>query len=88
MTTPMPPTPFDTGNELLAAGPANLFASLMEIPGTGQVLMLTIRTPSATVTVALNQDSGRAWADQIRGEAGKMSAAGLIVAGNGQVPRG
>lgn len=77
MTTPVPPV--DTGNHLLAEGPAQLTTTLVDTP-TGQRLALTIRTPSATVTVFLGGADAKEWAVQLAADAGRMSGAGLIVA--------
>ena len=55
MTTPAapaPPPPFDTGNTLLGEQPAQLVTAAVQTPA-GQRLALTVRTPSATVTVFL-----------------------------------
>lgn len=75
-------TPADMGNGLLAETPANLTTSLANTP-SGQRMVMTIRTPSATVSVFLNGQDAQRWGDQIRGLAAQMSSAGLIVAGPG-----
>ena len=82
MSTPESPqpAPVDTGNQLLAEGPAQLSAALMASPA-GQRMALTIRTTSTTVTVLLSAADAKVWAATITGAAGKMSAAGLIVTG-------
>jgi hypothetical protein len=86
MTQPLPP--IDPGNPLLDGGPARLTTSVVET-ADGQRLALTIRTASTTLTVFLNQDGARTWAANITGTAGRMSAAGLIVApGNGLPVKG
>jgi hypothetical protein len=85
MTAPQP-APLDTGNQLLAETPATLTTALVETP-KGQRLALTIRTASATLTVFLGRADGETWARNIKGTAGQMSSAGLIVA-NGIAPKG
>jgi hypothetical protein len=83
VTTPQ--QPFDTGNPLLAAGPAQMTTALMDTPG-GQRLAVTIRTASTTLTVLLSQEDARTWGSNITATSKQMSAAGLIVAGAGAVP--
>lgn len=81
MTVPpqLPASPVDTGNALLAEQPAALVTALVQTPG-GQRLALTVRTPSATVTVFLAGQDAKAWAARLTQDAGAMSAAGLVVA--------
>jgi hypothetical protein len=97
---PMPgaSTPFDTGNALLAPGPAQLICAHVQIPGGPQMLATTIRTPSVTVTAFLAKQDVEAWRDRLAAEAANMSGSGLTVAngalpklpmpGNGQLPPG
>lgn len=73
-------TPFDTGNVLLTEQPARLITAVVDTPA-GQRLAYTIRTPSTTVTVFLAKGDVENWAKQGADAAGKMSAAGLTVAG-------
>jgi hypothetical protein len=75
-----PPPPVDPGNQLLAETPAQLSTSLVDTP-KGQRLAMTVRTPSATVTVFLDGADAKAWAGQLSGAAAGMSAAGLVAAG-------
>ncbi len=82
MTTPA--APFDTGNSLLGEVPAQLATALIDTPA-GQRMALTIRTASATLTVLLSAEDGRAWGANITGTAKQMSAAGLVVAGAGHL---
>jgi hypothetical protein len=84
VTTPVtpPPTPFDTGNALLGEQPAQLGTALVQTPG-GQRLALTVRTPSATVTVFLAAQDAKAWAARLTADSAAMSASGLVVAANG-----
>lgn len=77
---PPPPPPFDTGNPLLAEAPAQLSTTLLTTP-TGQRLAMTVRTPSATVTVLLAGADAKTWAAQLTGASASMSGSGLVVAG-------
>ena len=78
MSEPTPPV--DPGNHLLAELPAQMMTALMQTPG-GQRMALTIRTPTTTLTVLLQQGDARTWATNINATASQMSGAGLIVAG-------
>jgi hypothetical protein len=85
MTTPQQPAPpFDPGNQLLGEQPAQCTTALIPT-AVGQRLALTIRTPSATLTVFLGKDDAITWAGNLRNTAKQMSGSGLIVAapGNG-----
>lgn len=70
----------DPGNALLAEQPAQLALAVVGTP-KGSRLLLTIRTPTSTVTVFLNTADAKMWAALLNREASAMSAAGLIVAG-------
>lgn len=80
MSTPNGQAPaapvFDTGNQLLSDGPAQLVTAPMDTPG-GQRLAFTVRTGSTTVTVFLAKDDVGRWRDQLATEHGKMT--GLIL---------
>jgi hypothetical protein len=84
-TPPPPAAPFDTANSLLGEQPAQLVTALVATPA-GQRLALTVRTPSATVTVFLAGQDARAWAARLTRDADGMSVSGLVVA-NGAVPQ-
>lgn len=75
--------PFDRGNQLISEQPGQLLVGRAGLP-QGQRLVLTIRTPTTTLTLLLSKADALAWGKQVTDEAGKMS--GLIVAGNGSVP--
>jgi hypothetical protein len=77
---PPAPTPYDTGNPLLAEQPAQFGCALVDTPA-GQRLALTTRTPSATLTVLLAGADARNWARQLSAAAEAMSVTGLVVAG-------
>ena len=78
-------TPFDLGNTLLAEQPAQMFTTVIPTPA-GQRLALTIRTPSATLTVFLAGQDAKTWAANLSKAAAPMSGAGLVAAG-GNLPR-
>lgn len=84
VTTPAPPAPFDAGNPLLGEQPAQLATALVQTPA-GQRLAVTVRTPSATVTVFLAGADARAWAARLTTDSGAMSVTGLVIA-NGTAP--
>jgi hypothetical protein len=87
VTAPQPPEVLvDQANPLLGETPARLAAGLLETPH-GQRLALTVRTPSTTLTVLLNNADAKTWAQLISQAAAQMSASGLIVA-NGHVGGG
>lgn len=71
--------PFDAGNPLLGEQPAQMTTALIQTPA-GQRLALTIRTPSATVTVFLAGPDAKAWAARFTCDAVGMSGAGLVAA--------
>lgn len=77
---------FDAGNALLCETPAQLTTMIMDTPA-GQRLAMTVRTPSATVTVILQGADAKVWALQLSGEAAKMSGAGLAVASGAAAKR-
>lgn len=80
MTYQEPVPPIDTANALLGETPSALTVAMTDTPG-GQRLILTVRTPSTTLSVLLNRDDANSWADLIKQQAGQMS--GLILAGPG-----
>jgi hypothetical protein len=90
MTTPPSPAPpaapFDTGNPLLGEQPAQMATALVQTPA-GQRLALTVRTPSATVTVFLTGPDARAWAARLTADSASMSVTGLVVAGGTTLAR-
>lgn len=82
--TPTPPPdissvpPVDLGNPVLGPGPVLLSLHRITPPGGEQLVSLTIRTPSTTLTVFLGREDALAWARMLRAEAQQLS--GLIVA--------
>lgn len=82
--TPTPPPdnssvpPVDQGNPVLGPGPALLSLHRITPPGGEQLVSLTIRTPSTTLTVFLGRQDALTWARMLRAEAQQLS--GLIVA--------
>ena len=79
MTSPEPLPPFDAGNTLLGESPAQITTALLDTPA-GQRLVLTVRTPSTTVTVLLNKEDGQSWGRSVLATVNQMSGAGLFVA--------
>lgn len=82
--TPTQIPPADPGNQLLAEVPAQLTTAIADTPA-GKRLVMTIRTPSTTVTVFLDRDDARAWGDKVKTEADQMG--GLTVV-RGAAPTG
>ena len=85
MPQPQQVPPFDAGNQLLGEQPAQFTTAKLPTP-LGERLAVTIRTPSATVTVFLNGKDAKAWSAQFARDASAMSAAGLVVPG-GVLPK-
>lgn len=74
--TDAPIPPVDLGNQLLAAGPAQLTTAVVDTPD-GKKLAMTLRTPSSTTTVFLERDDARTWGNKILTDADQMT--GLTV---------
>jgi hypothetical protein len=74
---------FDEGNGLLGELPAQLTTEVRDTP-LGQRLVMTVRTPTTTLTVFLRGPDAKNWAHQMSSEAASMSGSGLITA-NGLV---
>lgn len=78
MTTPA--LPFDPGNPILGEQPAQLTTTILDTQA-GQRLAMTVRTPSATLTVFLGGADAKTWGAQVADAASRMSGSGLVVAG-------
>ena len=78
---PQPVPPVDPGNQLLTEQVAQLTTAPVETP-RGPRLVLTIRTPSTTLSVFLTGNDALLWGKQIAADASKLNGAGLIVVGN------
>lgn len=78
---------FDTGNSLLAETPAQMSTGLVGTPG-GQLMALTIRTASTTLTVLLNAADAKEWSETIGKQSATMSQSGLVVANGQRLPGG
>lgn len=76
---PQAPAPFDAANPLLGEQPAQMTTAIVQVP-QGQRLALTVRTPSATVTVFLAGADAKNWAAQLTRDSAAMSGSGLVVA--------
>ncbi len=96
MGAPLPPVA-DEGNEMLdrvlelaaATGrvpPAEMTTGVAEGMGGVRFGVMTVRTPSATVTVLLTPERVRAWADQLNGLHAQLGTSSLVVPGPGAVP--
>lgn len=75
MTTPAPEMPqmpqmppVDRGNAILGETPAVMAVTPANTPA-GPRLLLTIRTPSTTLTIFLDRDNALAWARHLRNTA-------------------
>jgi hypothetical protein len=83
MTQPNNSTQFlDPNNPLASGGPCRLDLGSISYPELGEVGVVTVRTPSTTVTVLLNPAEMRAWADSLDDAATQLGAPrnGLLVA--------
>ena len=78
----------DINNPLVAGGPARIDSGIITHADAGQMGVLTIRTPSTTVTVVMSPEDLRSWADHINNLAEHLDKGGgtkLIPAGMGDV---
>jgi hypothetical protein len=79
VSTPGQQAPFlDAANLLLASGPARIETGTIDIPGTGRVGALTIRTASTTLTVFLTAVQLDEWALMVSNLAAAVRAAVLV----------
>lgn len=92
MTEPQGPPPFDPAHPSVSNQvPAWLFTGRHKGP-QGDLLLLTIRVPNATVTAVMSKADGEAWIKQIQGELDQMSSLTLAPANtplppmNGKLP--
>jgi hypothetical protein len=69
----------DEGNKLLGELPAQLTTDVISTTA-GRRLVLTIRTPTTTLTVFLGAADAKNWARQLSAVAGTVSDSGLITA--------
>lgn len=74
----------DAANEMLSPTPCNIITGTVSIPGRGNMMVATIRTPSTTLTLLLEKAEAVAWGKTWLETATGMSANGLIT-GNGHV---
>lgn len=81
---PPRPTPYDTGNTLLAETPAQMTAVWVQT-GAGPRLAVTMRTSSATVTAMLSRPDAANWGDMLRQASVIVGSpnGGIIAAGRG-----
>lgn len=92
MTVPRQGAPLvDQGNPLLGQVPAQMDTGTVDIPGSGTLGVLTIRTTSATVTVMLAPQDLQSWGEILTSLAGKLrgglvQATPIDMAALGQLP--
>ncbi len=83
MATAQPgPEVLDIGNQLLAPGPSLLNVTTATMPGGSKILIATIRTDSATLTVWLTRPEAETWRDALDAKITKMGTL-LAPRGNG-----
>lgn len=87
MTQPQVVPLVDTGNALLAPGPAQMLAGMVSGPA-GKTGVITVRTTSSTVTAFLDAADLRSWAalltglaDELTGGLAQATAADIAVLG-------
>lgn len=78
MTQPAPAL-YDAGNPLLAQVQARLDTGTIETTA-GTVGILTVRTPSTTLTVLLSAADLRSWADLVSGLADQVGGGTVVAA--------
>ena len=74
---PQQPPIVDPGNTLLTQTPAQLVTGFVQTPN-GQLSVLTIRTPTTTLTVMLNGQDIKTWAKALGVMASNSSGNGLV----------
>lgn len=79
MSTPNTNPLVDPGNGLLSHVPARLDTGTAEIPGTGKMGVMTIRTGSTTLTIMLSAGDLRDWSAILTGLADQLTG-GLVQA--------
>lgn len=76
------PALIDAGNVLLGPCVSQLFAGLAQT-AAGQTALITVRTPSTTLTVGVTREQALDWSRVLAGLAGQMSASGLVTVAGG-----
>jgi hypothetical protein len=85
-------TPFDSGHPSVGVVPSWLATTVQTTP-QGQLLVMTIRVPNSTLTIALNKADAEVWIRQIQADVDTMSSLILAPPGfqpppmNGRVPK-
>ncbi len=79
MTTPVPP-PFDPAHPAVGSCQAWLTTGKHDGPN-GQLLIVTVRVPNATLTAVMSKQDGVKWAQKIMEEANGMSSLTIAPAG-------
>jgi hypothetical protein len=77
-----PPVLIDTGNPLLGPCASQLSAGLMQT-AAGQTGLMTVRTPSTTLTVEVTREQALGWSRILASLAGQLSDSGLITVAGG-----
>lgn len=65
--------PADPGNVLLTEVPSELSTTVIDTPN-GQRLMVTVRTPSTTLTLFLQKQMGESWIEVIQTSVDQMTS--------------
>lgn len=73
MPSGITPDVLSTGNQLLAPGPSQLFATVATGPAGEQAVIATIRTSSGELTVWLSRDEAVTWRDALDAKIAKMT---------------
>jgi hypothetical protein len=84
MTTPAPP-PFDPAHPAVGSCQAWLNTGKHDGPN-GQLLILTVRVPNATLTAVMSKQDGQRWIDRIQQEIDGMSSLTIAPAGAAMPP--
>lgn len=85
MTEPNQRPPADPGNMLLTEVPSELSATVIDTPA-GQRLMVTVRTPSTTLTLFLQKQMGESWIKVLQDTTGRMTSL-TVAPANVQLPK-
>lgn len=79
MSTPAPQF-IDAANPLLAQVPTRMDSGTIDIPGSGKVAIVTIRTASTTLSVIMSAEELRTWSDILSRLAASMpGGSGIVV---------
>lgn len=80
----LPPL-FDMGNTLLTTGiTSQILVGKVPLPDGGEIGVATIRTPTTTLTVSMDKQGAKDWADTFAELARSLISTGLIIPGRQQ----